>query len=191
MLKWLACWLGVDKPDSPRAIAEQASDPEPEQRVRAAKALAAVPEPWASEQLLGLLKDAVDTVRDAAREALRKQGAAAVNALLKALDHADPKIAVYAAERLGELKAPDAIRPLLLTLKFGAVEVRAASIRALIDYGSAAIAALEAARTDPDPWTRLRVDEILSAIRVATPTAETLPGAPPEITGAADLEKGG
>ncbi len=142
-----------------------------------------MPEPWAREQLLGLLKDTIGSVRDAAREALRKQGVAAVDVLLKALDHADSKVAVYAAERLGELRAPEAIRSLLLTLKFGAVEVRAAAIRALIQYGTAAIDAINAARSDPDPWARLRLDEILNAIRGTAPAPQLCAGRGDDCTG--------
>ncbi len=191
MLNWLSRWLGVGKPNSPRAIEEQANDPEPEQRTRAAEVLATVPEPWASEQLLNLLKDTVDMVRYAAREALGKHGVAAVDVLLKALDHADPKVAVYAAERLGELKAPSAIRPLLLSLKFGAVEVRGASIRALIHYGSAALAAFELVRADLDPWARLRIEKILNTIRGTQPIAKAPTNVPADSVAAGDLEKGG
>ena len=190
MRKWLARWLGLGQPNTSRAIAEQAADSDPASRAKAAESLATVPEPWAREQLLNLLKDTIGAVRDAAREALRKQGVAAVDVLLKALDNADPKIAAYAAERLGELRAPEGIRSLLLALKFGAVEVRAAAIRALIQYGTTALEAILAARSDPDLWARLRLDEIVTAIRGRTPTS-IAPAQPEPTSQPADLEKGG
>ena len=97
-------------------------------------------------------------------------GAAATEVLVKALEDADPRVAVPAAELLGELKDLDAVRPLLLVMKFGSVEIRAAATRALIAYGRSAIPGLILATQDPDPWTRMRGEEILAEIRAAENT---------------------
>lgn len=177
MLKWLAQWFGLGSPSTPRGLREQARDDDPERRRLAAEQLGAISDPWVRDELLLLLKDMFASVRDAAREALRKQGAPAVGVLVKALEDSDPKIAVPAAEILGDLKHPDAVRPLLLVMKFGALEIRTAAIRALIRYGPAAVPALEAAIKDPDPWTRMRGEEILADIR----KAEAAKPAPPPV----------
>jgi len=165
----LARWLGLGGPTSGRGLREQARDVEPEQRRRAAEALGAIGEPWACDQLLALLQDMIPEVRAAAQDAIRRQGAAAVPVLVKALENGNPTVALPAAEVLGELKHPDAVRPLLIVMKFGSVESRAAAIRALIRYGTAAVPALETAATDPDPWTRIQSEAILAEIRTANP----------------------
>jgi HEAT repeat protein len=189
MLGWLARWLGLGNPATGRGLREQARDPEPDQRRRAAESLGAVAEPWACDVLLRLVQDAIPEVRDAARAALHRQGAAAVGALVKLLDHADPKMAVPAAEMLGQLKAPEAVRPLLLVMKFGALDTRAAAIRALVRYGAAAVPALEVATQDPDPWTRMRSEEILADIRAALP-APAPPAPAPETAQPERVEAG-
>jgi HEAT repeat protein len=191
MFGWLAQLLGLGSPSPERRLQKQAHDIEPEQRRRAAEQLGTVNEPWANDVLLALLKDMIPEVRDAAREALRKHGPGAVRVLLLALEHAEPKVAVPAADMLAELKAPDAIRPLLLVMKFGSVEIRAAAIRALIRYGAAAVPALELAQQDPDPWTRRRSEEILADIRAALPPPapappEPVPAAMPPAEGAGE-----
>lgn len=169
MFNWLAQWLGLGAPSSPRGLREQARDPDPEQRRRAAEQLGTISDPWVRAELLHLLKDMMSEVREAAREALRRQGPAATGVLVKALEDGDPRVAVPAADLLGELKDQSAVRPLLLVMKFGSLEIRSAAIRALIRYGPAAVPALEAATKDPDPWTRMRGEEILAEIRAAAP----------------------
>jgi HEAT repeat protein len=158
-------------------LREQAYDSEPEQRRLAAEALGNVNEPWACEVLLDLLKDMIGSVRDTARDSLRKQGTAATAVLIKGLEDADPRIAVGAAELLAELKDLDAVRPLLLVMKFGSVEVRAAATRALIRYGRSAIPGLMLAVEDPDPWARMQGESILAEIQAAerTPTSAPQP----------------
>jgi hypothetical protein len=165
MFRQLAGWLGLGGPISGRGLREQARDYEPEQRKRAAEALGAINEPWACDELLVLLKDMVGSVRDAARESLRKQGTAATAVLIKALEDANPRVAVPAADLLADLKDLDAVRPLLLVMKFGSVEIRAAATRALIRYGRAAIPGLMLAIQDPDLWTRTQGESILATIQ--------------------------
>jgi HEAT repeat protein len=185
MFKWLAGWLGVGEPTSGRGLREQARNTEPEQRQRAAEALGAINEPWACDELLMLLKDMVGSVRDAARESLRKKGTAATSVLIKALEDADPRLATTAAELLGDLKDLDAVRPLLLVMKFGSVEIRAAATRALIRYGRSAIPGLMLAIQDPDPWARMQGESILAEIQtneraaaVNPPSAPAAPNSP-------------
>jgi HEAT repeat protein len=187
MLKWLAQWLGIGGPTTSRGVREQARHSDPEQRRRAAVTLGTVRDPWACDDLLLLVKDMMGEVREAARASLRMQGTAATAVLIKALEDANPRVAVPAAELLGELKDLDAIRPLLLVMKFGSIEIRAAATRALISYGRSAIPGLILATQDPDPWTRMRGEEILAQIRAAEnaappqPPAEQ-PQAPPHPT---------
>jgi HEAT repeat protein len=192
MLGWLARQFAPGPP-SRRALARRVRDPEPQVRLEAAAVLSGVAEPWACDELLVLMKDVFPEVRDAARDALRRHGPAATSALVQALEHGDPKVAVPAADLLGELRDLDAVRPLLLVMKFGTVEIRAAATRALIRYGRAAIPGLILATRDPDPWTRTRGEEILTEIRASEhppapvpPPAEPPhgpPGPPPEPQG--------
>ncbi len=181
MFKWLARWLAATGPKSHRALATRVRSQEPEVRRQAAETLGGVAEPWACGELLVLLKDMFAEVRDAARDSLRRQGLAATAVLVQALEHADPKVAVPAANLLGELKDLDAVRPLLLVMKYGTVEIRAAATRALICYGRSAIPGLILATQDPDPWTRMRGEEILAEIRAAeNAPAPSPPAEPPK-----------
>ncbi|AWM37947.1 hypothetical protein GobsT_39850 [Gemmata obscuriglobus] len=172
MLRWLARTLGVGIATgaNQRSLTRQVHAADPGVRRRAAELLATVPEPWAADLLLVLFKDMIAEVRAAARSGFQHQGTAATAALIKALEDADPRVAVPAAELLGEWKDLDAVRPLLLVMKFGAPETRAAATRALIRFGRAAIPGLLLACDDPDPWTRTRGEEVLAAIRLAEHT---------------------
>lgn len=175
MLNWLGRVLGFGAEAGPsrRALGWQVQAPDPAVRRHAAEQLAGVAEPWACDLLLVLFKDLIADVRAAARDALQKKGTAATGVLIRALEDADPKVAVPAAELLGASKDLDAVRPLLLVMKFGSLDIRAAATRALVSYGKAAIPGLMLACEDPDPWTRTRGEEILKAIR------ETENAAPP------------
>lgn len=175
MLNWLGRVLGFGGEAGPsrRALGWQVQAPDPGVRCHAAAQLANVAEPWACDLLLVLFKDLIADVRTAAKAALQQKGAAATAVLIKALEDGDPKVAVPAAELLGASKDLDAVRPLLLVMKFGSLEIRAAATRALISYGKAAIPALMLACEDPDPWTRTRGDEILKAIRESEKAAPT------------------
>jgi hypothetical protein len=177
MFKRLASWLGLGGPPSGRRLIDQAHHPEPEARRQAAEALGGVNEPWACDELLRLLKDLIPEVREAARDALRRQGPAATSVLVKALEDADPRVAVPAADLLGELKDLDAVRPLLLVMKFGSPEIRAAAARAIVRYGRAAIPGLMLAIQDPDPWTRAQGESVLAEIQANE--RATSGGAPP------------
>ncbi|AMV26423.1 HEAT repeat protein [Gemmata sp. SH-PL17] len=180
MLGWFKRLRGSGSRVSQRAIAAQVRAADPDVRCRVAEQLGGITEPWACDELLVLLKDMMPEVRNAALDALRRQGPNATAALIQALEYADPKVAVPAANVLGELRDLDAVRPLLLVMKFGSPEIRAAATRALISYGRTAIPALALALQDPDPWTRTRGEEILAAIResiraqeASTPTPDS------------------
>lgn len=173
MLKWLAraLGLGAEALPSRRSLTWQVRAADPVVRSHVAEQLADLGEPWACDLLLVLFKDMIPDVRAAARGALRRHGNAATGVLIKALEDADPKVAVPAAELLGELGDLDAIRPLLLVMKFSSPEIRAAATRALVRYGRSAIPGLLLACEDPDPWTRTRGEEILAAIQLAESSA--------------------
>ena len=179
MFKWLARRLAATGPNSRRVVHAHVRSPEPEVRRQAAQRLGEITEPWACDELLILVKDMMQPVRDAALNSLRRQGTAATAVLIQALENADPKVAVPAAGVLGELKDLDAIRPLLLVMKFGTVEIRAAATRALISYGRSAIPGLILETQDSDPWTRMRGEEILAEIR-ALDAQQAAPAAAPE-----------
>ena len=135
----------------------------------AAEQLGAVNESWACDELLALLKDTIPEVRDTAREALRKQGAVAVGVLVKALEHADPKIAVPAADMLAELQAAARRGPSALARH----EVRVGRDPRGHSCGWSAtrrrLCPRLQWRQDPDPWTRMRSEEILADIRATLP----------------------
>src|SRR5258707_41379 len=110
MFKWLARWLAATGPKSQWVLTKRVRSQEPEVRRQTAETLGGVAEPWACDELLVLLKDVFPEIGDAARDALRRQGSAATAVLIQALEHADPKVAVPAANLLGELKDLDAVR---------------------------------------------------------------------------------
>jgi HEAT repeat protein len=177
MFKWLSWWLAVTGVKSRRVVSAHVRSPEPEVRRKAAETLGEITEPWACDELLVLLKDMMQEVHEAALNSLRRHGTGATAVLIKALENGNPKIAVPAATLLGELKDLDAIRPLLLVMKFGSVDIRAAATRAFISYGRAAIPGLLLAIQDPDPWTRMRGEEILAEIRAAESVSAPAPPA--------------
>jgi hypothetical protein len=76
------------------------------------------------------------------------------------------------------------VRPLLLVMKFGSVEIRAAATRALIRYGRAAIPGLMLAIQDPDPWARTQGESILATIQANERAAAAI--SPPVSEGAND-----
>jgi len=178
MFQWLVRRLGGE-PKSQRVLAARVRSPEPEVRCAAAETLGEVAEPWACDELLVLLKDVMPEIRAAAVVALRRHGTAATAVLIRAVEDADPKVAIPAADLLGELKDLDAVRPLLLVMKFGTIEIRAAATRALIRYGRSAIPGLTLATQDPDPWTRTRGEQILAEIRAAENAAPPQPAPAP------------
>jgi HEAT repeat protein len=69
-----------------------------------------------------------------------------------------------AAELLGELRAAEAVEPLLLALKYEKRPVQLAAARALVQVGEPAVEALETVRNDPQPWVRARIEAILAEI---------------------------
>ena len=121
-----------------------------------------------AEQLMMLLRADTASVRDGARASLLSLGPAAVPALVGGLNHAEPSVGIVSAEVLGELKQPEAIQPLILTLKVAARPVQLAARRGLILLGPQAIPALEETRNEcngpAEVWIRRQIDEILAEI---------------------------
>lgn len=161
MLQWLQRIFGLGRPQLPPLVL-QARSPDPEARRDAAVQLAAVPEFWALDQLMTLLKDSEAKVREAAKASLRQLGVVAIPALRVGLDDSDPQVATVAAELLGELQMPQAVEPLLVALKFNARPVQVAARKALARMGALAVPALEAARDETQPWVRQQIEELLA-----------------------------
>jgi len=164
MLGWLRRALGGARPvEEPPAVVK-ARSPEPADREAAAGLLAPIPELWAGERLLKLLQDPYTTVRAAAREALLRRGVLAAPELLTGLNHADVEVARVSAELLGELRAVEVVRPLVVALKYAPRPVQVAARKALARLGPLAVPELEAARDDPQHWVRQQVAEVLAEI---------------------------
>ena len=104
------------------------------------------------------------------RAALLKRGVLAAPELLSGLNHADVEVAKVSAELLGELRAVEVVRPLVVALKFAPRPVQVAARRALARLGRLAVPELEAVREDPQYWVRQQVAEILGEIRGSAET---------------------
>ena len=161
MIRWLSRLFR--KPPPPvHPLVEQARNDDAEVRAKAAAELAAVAEPWAPGELVRLLADTNATVREAAKAGLRKQQQAALPALLEGLKSPRLEVNVVAAELLGELRAPEAVEPLLVALKYSERPLQNAAFRALERSGPVALRALWAARDEVQPWTRAQIEELLA-----------------------------
>jgi HEAT repeat protein len=174
MLAWLRRLLfGPARPPLPPLV-QQARSEDPQARQQAAAQLAGVSEVWAIDELARLLADRSERVRDAAADSLRQFGIGAYPQLLDALNHPDPGAGVKAAELLGALGRAEAVEPLLIALKFAARPVQLAARRALEQLGPLAVAALEGARDEANPWLCQQIDLTMRQIRASTPS----PGVP-------------
>lgn len=151
-------------------LIRQARSADPEARRGAAGQLTEVPEEWAVDYLVGLSGDSDAAVRECARAGLEQRGESVVPALTRGLNHGEPRVGVVCAESLGHFRHPDAIEPLLLALKYNARPVQLAVRAALIRYGPAVIASLEAGRAETQPWVRQQIEEILDAVRQTAPS---------------------
>jgi HEAT repeat protein len=181
MLKWFARLLGLTRGVRvvPRPLEAQACSPEAADREAAAGLLSPIPELWAGELLLSLLRDPHPDVRGAARDGLRARGVLAAPELLAGLNGPDVEVAGIAADLLGGLGAPELAPPLLVALKFGTRPVQVSAGRALARLGRVAVPALEAAAAEPDYWVRHRIAEILADIRrTSPPSVPANPGDP-------------
>lgn len=166
MLKWLKTWW------EQRALQRRLSQlvrksrsPDAEARKEAALELAETQSSEAISALMELLKDTHQVVREAAQESLLMQGQAFPEPLIKGLDHPSAQVAEAVAMLLGQLQQPQAIRPLITTLKYAPRPVQMAARRALIQMGAIALEPLEAALTDSHPWVKQQAGEIVKAIR--------------------------
>jgi HEAT repeat protein len=172
MWGWLRRLFGGSAGPRLRVLLRQVRDADPETRRQAAVQLGAVADPRAMEELVSLLQDTHTTVREASAASLRQFGVTTFPALRRGLDHANPDIARVAAELLGELRQVEAVEPLLIALKYSARPVQLAAKRALVQCGGLAVPFLEAARTEPQPWVRQQIEEILGQIEPGNTSAQ-------------------
>jgi HEAT repeat protein len=172
MWAWLRRLFGGadDHRPSLAGLARQAAHANPGLRELAAVRLGESGEAAAAEPLLGLLGDTHSGVRAAALASLRWLGPAAAAALRQGLGHSDPAVGEACADLLAGLRDPDAVAPLLEALKFSPRPVQLASRRALERLGETALPALEASRSEPQPWVRRQIEEAIDTIRRASPT---------------------
>jgi HEAT repeat protein len=159
MFQWWKLWRLSGRLHSPLA----------ETRREAVRGLGDIRDPRVPERLIPLLTDLDTSVRSETRLALRRQGTAALPALLSALDHSDPERGKAAAELLGELRDPQTVGPLLKALKFGAQPLRAPVGRALEAIGKPAVQSLRAALSDEYPYVRREVAGILARLGETVP----------------------
>jgi HEAT repeat protein len=162
MLSWLRQLFSGEKRSRSPSLVEQALSRHAEVRRLAATLLGEVSERWAADELLRLLADSHTSVREEARQSLWHQGTAALPALLDAVSGSEVEAARVSAERLGELRPPEAIEPLLVALKFSSRPVQMAARRALEQYGAAALPVLRPALAEQQPWVRRQIEEIIA-----------------------------
>jgi HEAT repeat protein len=160
MFRWLFGLIWASR--RAQRLVEQSADPEPEVRRRAAAELGRIGQGWAAERLLPLLADTHSIVREASRQALRLQGAAALPTLLQGLNAPQDEVASAAAELLGELRDERAVGPLLEALKYARRPVQLAAGRALGQCGAVAVPMLRAALSETQPWVRRQVERALA-----------------------------
>jgi len=178
MLGWIRRLFSPPRPQ-PHPFTEQARSDDAEVRATAAMQLGDLREPWVPAELVRLLTDLYAAVRDAAREALRRQQGAALPVLLEGLKSPRLEVSVVAADLLGELRAPEAVEPLLVALKYSERPLRNAARRALERCGAVALPALWAAQAEAQPWVREQLEGILAQSLDATgqPAPGAVPGA--------------
>jgi HEAT repeat protein len=145
-------------------LVRQSRSLDADDRRQAAEGLGQTGEAWAAEALVPLLGDTYPAVRATAREGLVRLGAGAIPGLVGGLKSPNPEVGQAAAELLGELRAAEAVEPLLLALKYEKRPVQLAAARALVQVGEPAVEALETVRNDPQPWVRARIEAILAEI---------------------------
>jgi HEAT repeat protein len=174
MLAWIRRrWHDYQARRELARLCAQARSPDPAAREQGAGLLGQRPEEQAAQALIPLLQDAHTGVRTAARSALLQQGASALNPLLAGLNHPNPDVARVAAELLGELNRPEAVEPLLQTLKYAPRPVQLAARRALERLGPLALDRLRAAGDEPQPWVRQQIAEIVARITAGDGSAVT------------------
>lgn len=166
MFSWLSRKF-ASAPPEPVQLQQMKSE-DPAVRQQAAEAMGEIPEFWSVSALLKLLTDVYTPVREAARAGLVKLGPPAVDGLLEGMNHANTDLGKTCAEILGDIKDPQAIIPLILSLKFGARPVQLACRRSLEKFGEPARAELEKARAETQPWVREQIEGILTQIAAKT-----------------------
>lgn len=125
-------------------------------------------QPWseATENLVKMLADEEDFVREKAARALGKlKASAAVPALIRCLDDRDVYVTVRACEALGEIADDRALAGLAKALAHQEADIRSAAVRVVGDMGSdrAVDLALRGLQ-DRDRFVRARAAEALGKI---------------------------
>ncbi|MCE9565328.1 MAG: hypothetical protein K8U57_25115 [Planctomycetes bacterium] len=161
MLKWVTRLFRKSAPPIHPLLQQSHSD-DPVMRALAAAELGRLTETWASVELVRLLTDLYQPVRDTSLAALRQQGQAALPTLIESLKHLRPEVQLIAAEMLGELRMVECVQPLLIVLKYSDRPLQRVARRALELCGTSAIPALRAALEDAQPWVREQVADLLA-----------------------------
>jgi len=106
-------------------------------RIAAAKALGEIGDPSAAHSLVHILKGTDRKVKEAAVESLKTMGSSAVKHIsgMLELKYNDRRTAMAAARALGEIGAPQALRPLIAALKSEDGGVSNAAAEALGEIG--------------------------------------------------------
>ncbi len=178
MLRWLTRLFR--KPSPPiHPLLQQSHSDDPVTRALAAAELGRLIETWACVELVRLLTDLYQPVRDTSLTALRQQGTAALPTLIEALKHPQPEVQLIAAELLGELRMVECVQPLLIVLKYSDRPLQRVARRALELCGTAAIPALRAAVEEPQPWVREQVADLLATAEAKASEAQPTAPSPP------------
>jgi len=174
MLQWLRRFFsgGGSQPVLHPLIQQSRSD-DPVEREAAAVSLGEIREPWATETLFRLLTDISTPVRIAGRAALKRQESFVMSALIDGLKHARIEVSVVCAELLGELRPPEAIDPLIISLKYAERPVQLAARRSLEKFGTIAVPQLKAVINETQPWVQNQIIAILTVIELQAPADNT------------------
>jgi HEAT repeat protein len=157
-------WLS-EKPSHGGSLSEAVllaiSDLDRPQREQAIEAAAASADP---EGLVGLIATEDVIRRNAALEALTKQGRRSVPALVRALSDPDPDVVMFAASTLGKTRDATAIPHLTRILRHSDVNVCQAAVESLGSLRAASTIGALQELLDRDPWLRFSVVHTLGEI---------------------------
>ena len=162
----------------------QLDDENSDTRESAAGALGDTGDPRAINPLIAALKDEILPVQWAAKQALIKIGKETVVSLVAALEDEAPSVRGIAAETLGEINDPRAVKPLTIALKDEISPVQWAAKRALVKIGEPAVEALIETLKERDPFVRRSSAEALGEIkdfRAVGPLLEIMKDANPNV----------
>jgi len=148
--------LGESRTVAP--LVEALKDQEEEVRKQAAKALGHLKDPLAVRPLIAALE--APGSGNAVADALGQLGASAVEPLISALEQGNERVRGFAADALGHIKDPRAVRPLIAALGDSAGRLHGV-VPALDRLGEPALEPLLAALADPNETVRKRAAKTL------------------------------